>query len=833
MKITPRLRHLLLGSSLLAVASASGQTHLWDETDGSPWLGPDNWSTGIPTLGAPTLPGGNLLPLSFPSPLASPAPARISLIPTGGRFADTNTINTGKSNQGQRSSRPISPVGSASTSDTSKTTFNSTSPGETTTTTSSTPMLALSSPVPLGAESSTTINLDLNTDNSGVFTLASGDNTFSYTISGVQYLIVAGGGGGGGTTDSATNTPGGGGGAGGLLQGTDLSLTGLQNVTVGAGGAGGAGGSASGAKSGTSGNNSAAFGLTAIGGGGGGRYDSGGLTGGSGGGAGGRGSDTLTGASGTAGQGNKGGDRTAAGFAASGGGGAGGVGANAASSSRAGNGGAGLTLNITGSDVTYASGGGGGVNSGTAGTSQTGGNGGVNATGSNALANTGGGGGGGGRNNGGAKNGGSGGSGIVVIRYSGPQVLSGGDVSTVGGDTVHQFKTVGTSTLDLHSATIAGEVSGDGNLVWNKTGKLTLSGANSYTGSTTISSGTLEVQSTIASSSGITNNATLVFNSGSAQSFGNAIGGTGSLTKQGGGTLTLSGTNTYTGGTSINAGTLSFASGSLGTTGNITFTGDSTLQWAAGNTQDLSDRIVMGDGIESTLDSRNNDVVLAASFGGGTTGDLRKIGSGSFTITSAVTYTGGTFVDEGTLWINGSTASGSVVDVKALARIGGSGTIGGATTINGIHAPGNNGVGTQTFSSNLGYGAGSAFEWDLTQSSTSAGFDTVSASGNISVSTSDTEFKIVLGGSAATDIQNINNTFWNTPYGTQTWAMSSIFGKAFSSGAFQTVSTNIDVSSFGSFSIDGSNLTWTAIPEPSTALGGLLLTAGLLRRRRR
>ena len=38
----------------------------------------------------------------------------------------------------------------------------------------------------------------------------------------------------------------------------------------------------------------------------------------------------------------------------------------------------------------------------------------------------------------------------------------------------------------------------------------------------------------------------------------------------------------------------------------------------------------------------------------------------------------------------------------------------------------------------------------------------------------------------------------------------------------------------GSFSFDATQgqLVWTAIPEPSTALAGLLLTAGLLRRRR-
>ena len=36
----------------------------------------------------------------------------------------------------------------------------------------------------------------------------------------------------------------------------------------------------------------------------------------------------------------------------------------------------------------------------------------------------------------------------------------------------------------------------------------------------------------------------------------------------------------------------------------------------------------------------------------------------------------------------------------------------------------------------------------------------------------------------------------------------------------------------GSFTISGSSLTWTAVPEPSGVLAGMLLGAGLLRRRR-
>jgi hypothetical protein len=113
-----------------------------------------------------------------------------------------------------------------------------------------------------------------------------------------------------------------------------------------------------------------------------------------------------------------------------------------------GNGGAGLPFSISGI-TTYYGGGGGGSGYQTSNRVGTGGIGGGGSgsdigNGQSGQPNTGGGG-GASQNN----TGGSGGSGIVIIRYPGPQIATGGTITSVGGDTIHTFTETGSHTFTV------------------------------------------------------------------------------------------------------------------------------------------------------------------------------------------------------------------------------------------------------------------------------------------------------------------------------------------------------------------------------------------------
>lgn len=154
----------------------------------------------------------------------------------------------------------------------------------------------------------------------------------------------------------------------------------------------------------------------------------------------------------------------------------------------------------------------------------------------------------------------------------------------------------------------------------------------------------------------------LTINNSTSVSFAGMIGGAGAnennigLVKTGAGDFTVSNTgNCFTGGTTLQQGTLTFSVGALSNTGQIGFAGNATLEWGSGNTQDISARLLIQDGVIATLATNANTVTLATALQTGAVGNgaLTKGGAGTLIITAANTYSGNTRINNGRVILSG------------------------------------------------------------------------------------------------------------------------------------------------------------------------------------
>ncbi|MGX5839465.1 autotransporter outer membrane beta-barrel domain-containing protein [Mesorhizobium sp. ArgA1] len=175
-------------------------------------------------------------------------------------------------------------------------------------------------------------------------------------------------------------------------------------------------------------------------------------------------------------------------------------------------------------------------------------------------------------------------AGVTTISAGTLQLGNGGTSGSIAGNVTDN----GTLAFNRSDAvTFAGVISGSGAVVQQGTGSTTLTGANTYSGGTTVSAGTLIGQATSFGTGNILNDATLVFDQPTDASFAAIIDGTGTLTKRGAGNLNLTGINTLSGATTIEAGKLSvngslansavtiLSGGALGGNGTV---GNTTLQ---------------------------------------------------------------------------------------------------------------------------------------------------------------------------------------------------------------------------------------------------------------
>jgi outer membrane autotransporter protein len=131
------------------------------------------------------------------------------------------------------------------------------------------------------------------------------------------------------------------------------------------------------------------------------------------------------------------------------------------------------------------------------------------------------------------------------------------------------------------------------------------------------------------------------------QSVQSDIAGPGGLAKIGAGTLFLSGTNSYSGGTAINGGALNVSvDASLGaTSGGLTFNGG-TLQFGSNFNLANTRAITLRSG-GGTFDTNGFSTTISQGITG--IGGLTKAGNGVLILRSANAYTGGTTINAGTL----------------------------------------------------------------------------------------------------------------------------------------------------------------------------------------
>ncbi|WP_445779020.1 autotransporter-associated beta strand repeat-containing protein, partial [Shewanella sp.] len=228
-----------------------------------------------------------------------------------------------------------------------------------------------------------------------------------------------------------------------------------------------------------------------------------------------------------------------------------------------------------------------------------------------------------------------GGASILGSLQSGVQTYA-GTVSLGAGTSL----TYGSSA----DQTFTGVISGAGSLLKDLTASsLTLTAANTYTGGTTVSAGTLRVGAggTTGSLVGdVVNNATVVFNRSDTSSYAGVISGSGAVSKDGAGVLSLTGVNTYAGATNIASGAVKLdGAGQIGSgayAGAISLASGTTLQYSSSAAQTLS-------GVIS-----------------GTGSLLKDTAASSLTLTGANTFDGNVSLSAGTLRLGAASILGSL-----------------------------------------------------------------------------------------------------------------------------------------------------------------------------
>ncbi|EDW0690292.1 fibronectin-binding autotransporter adhesin ShdA [Salmonella enterica subsp. enterica] len=291
--------------------------------------------------------------------------------------------------------------------------------------------------------------------------------------------------------------------------------------------------------------------------------------------------------------------------------------------------------------------------------------------------------------------------------YSGGTTISGGTLTADHADSLGTGAIANSGVLQVGEGELENTLSGSGSLVKTGSGELTLSGDNDYSGGTIISDGTLIADNADSLGTGaVANSGVLQVGEGELE---NTLSGSGSLVKTGTGELTLSGDNSYSGGTTITDGTLtadhadSLGTGAVANSG-VLQVGEGELENTLSGSGSLvktgtGELTLSGDNSYSGTTTITDGTLIAANvnaLGGGNidnSGTLMLDANGAFELANVTTHTGattalaaGSTLDAGQLTQeNGSTLSidlGAATDDAVITAD--SVTLGGTLNVTGI-----------------------------------------------------------------------------------------------------------------------------------------------------
>jgi polygalacturonase len=213
---------------------------------------------------------------------------------------------------------------------------------------------------------------------------------------------------------------------------------------------------------------------------------------------------------------------------------------------------------------------------------------------------------------------------------------------------------------------------------------------------------------------------TLILSNGT-YTLGGALTGPGPLTV----TLTNSGALRFNQGVNAWGGSNAiFSAGSSGTINNHSASTISIFLGAlsGGSGAELQGSDQTGPGVDTyVIGNLSSNTTFGGTITNGTSSSsphvvaLVEVGNGTFTLSGANSYSGGTTVSNGTLLVNNTSGSGTgmgAVSVVSGGTLGGTGVVAGPVTVNGTLSPGNS-PGTLTVSNNLVVGSGAVLQYQL------------------------------------------------------------------------------------------------------------------------